>query len=153
MTKRTLAAAIGLVLGVVSAAAIVAAADDDTPETMMITLRPRAGADQELAGVIADHWATARKMNLVRPEPHVTVRTKDEAGRPVFVDIFTWRDRDIPDNAPAAILKIWGEMNRLTESRDGRPGLDITEVKLVTPPTAGRPGAPGAPAYRPSSRF
>jgi len=132
MTKRTLIAAMGLLLvGLVSTAAIIQAADDDTPETMMITLRPKAGADQELAAVIADHWATARKMNLVRPDPHVTVRTKDEAGRPVFVDIFTWRDRDIPDNAPAPILKIWGDMNRLTESRDGRPGLDIVEVKLV----------------------
>ena len=44
MTKGTLLAAVGLVLGVVSAAAIAVAADDDTPETMMITLRPRAGA-------------------------------------------------------------------------------------------------------------
>ena len=70
-------------------------------------------------------------MNLVQADPHVTVRLKDETGRTVFVDTFTWRDRDIPDNAPAAILSIWNEMNRLTEKRDGRPGLEIAEVTLL----------------------
>lgn len=114
-----------------STAGLIAAAQSDTPETVMITFRPKPGAEQELAAVIADHWATARKLNLVRPDPHVTVRLKDEGGRPVFVDTFTWRDRDIPDNAPPAILKIWSEMTRLTERRDGRPGLDIAEVTLV----------------------
>jgi hypothetical protein len=124
---------IGLFIVVLLAgvAAAVAAARDDDPETVMITLRAKAGAEAELAQVIADHWATATKMNLVNAEPHVTVRTKGAAGKICFVDIFTWRDRDIPDNAPPAITKIWEEMNRLTESRDGRPGIDIAEVTLA----------------------
>jgi hypothetical protein len=98
----------------------------------MITFRAKAGAERELAQVIADHWATARKLNLVLGDPHVTLRTKATAGKTSFVEIFTWRDRDIPDNAPPAILQIWDEMNRLTESRDGRPGLDIMEVAVAT---------------------
>ena len=113
------------------AAALGAAPRDDDPETVMITFRAKAGAERELAQVIADHWATARQLNLVQADPHVTLRTKAVAGKTSFVEIFTWRDRDIPDNAPPAILKIWDEMNRLTESRDGRPGLDITEVTLT----------------------
>jgi hypothetical protein len=120
-----------LLAGLATTAGVVAAARADTPETVMITFRPKPGAEQQLAAVIADHWATARKMNLVQPDPHVTVRLKDDGGRPVFVDTFTWRDRDIPDNAPPAILTIWSEMTRLTEGRDGRPGLDIAEVTLV----------------------
>lgn len=132
MTKTALRVVAGLLLGLGSTAGILAAVRTDTPETVMITFRPRPGAEHELANVIADHWATARKLDLVRADAHVTVRTKDEGRRPMFVDIFTWRDRDIPDNAPPAILKIWSEMNRLTESRDGRPGLDITEVTLIT---------------------
>ena len=43
MTTRTLILAMGLLLGLVSTAAIIQAADDDTPETMMITLRPKGG--------------------------------------------------------------------------------------------------------------
>ena len=40
---------------------------DDDPETMMITLRPKAGAEAELKTVIAAHWDTARRLNLVLP--------------------------------------------------------------------------------------
>jgi hypothetical protein len=122
-----------LLAGLASTAGIIAAPRADTAETVMVTFRPKPGHEQQLAAVIADHWATARKMNLVEPDPHLTVRLKDEAGRTVFVDTFTWRDRDIPDNAPAAILTIWSEMNRLTEKRDGRPGLEIAEVMLLAP--------------------
>ena len=104
---------------------------DDDPETMMITLRPKAGAEAELKATIAAHWDTARRLNLVQPEPHVTLELKDETRAIYYVDVFTWRDRDIPDNAPEAIQKIWSDMNRLTAPRDGRPGLDIREVKRV----------------------
>jgi len=104
---------------------------DDGPETMMITLRPRAGAEAELKTVIAAHWDTARRLNLVRPEPHVTLELKDDARAIYYVDVFTWRDRDIPDNAPEAIQKIWNDMQRLTAPRDTRPGLDIREVKRI----------------------
>ena len=114
------------------AVAVFASARDDDPETVMITFRAKAGAETELAQEIADHWATAKKMDLVRVDPHVTVRTKDQGGQPCFIDIFTWRDRDIPDNAPQAIQKIWGDMGRLTETRDGRPGIDIKEVMLAS---------------------
>jgi hypothetical protein len=108
-----------------------AAFRDDDPETMMITLRPKAGAEAELKTVIAAHWDTARRLNLVLPEPHVTLELKDETRAPYYVDVFTWRDRDIPDNAPEAIQKIWSDMNRLTAPRAGRPGLDIREVKRL----------------------
>lgn len=133
MSDRTWTGILVLVVGLGSTAGVIAAGRADTPETVMITLRPKPGAEQQLAAVIADHWATARKLDLVRADPHLTVRLKDEGGRPVFIDTFTWRDRDIPDNAPPAILTIWSEMNRLTEGRDGRPGLAITEVTLVAP--------------------
>jgi len=106
----------------------------DDPETMMITLRPKAGAEAELKAVIAAHWETARRLNLVQPEPHVTLELKDETRALYYVDVFTWRDRDIPDNAPDEILKIWNDMNRLTAPRAGRPGLDIREVKRVDRP-------------------
>lgn len=104
----------------------------DTPETVMITFQVKPGADADLAGVIARHWDTARRLNLVREAPHVTLRGTDK-GQTYFVDIFTWRDASIPDHAPAAILEIWAEMNRLVEPRGGRPGLAIAEVSLLRP--------------------
>lgn len=100
------------------------------PETVMIVLRAKAGAESELAKVIANHWTTARQFDLVRETPHVTLRGTDDHGV-YFVDVFTWKDADTPDHAPAPILAAWADMNRLTEARGGRPGLEITPVKLV----------------------
>ena len=128
MAKRMIALA-GLLVALTAGA--IARSDD--PETVVITLRPKAGAEAELKKVIAAHWETATRLNLVEPEPHVTLEMKDENRALYYVDVFTWRDRDIPDNAPPEILKIWNDMNRLTAARAGKPGLDIREAKRIVP--------------------
>ncbi|HKW97125.1 MAG TPA: hypothetical protein VJN43_05285 [Bryobacteraceae bacterium] len=104
----------------------------EQPETVMITFRAKSGAETELAHVIARHWTTARELKLVREAPHVTIRGS-EGERAYFIDIFTWRDARTPDAAPAEILKIWGEMNRLVEARGGHAGLEIAPVSVVAP--------------------
>ena len=101
-----------------------------TPETVMVVLRAKAGTEVELARVIANHWTTARQLDLVRDTPHVTLRASDDKGT-YFVDLFTWKDENTPDHAPAPILAIWADMTRLTEARGGKPGLEITAVTLV----------------------
>ncbi len=101
---------------------------------MMITLHAKAGAEAELAQVIARHWETAQRLKLVTNTPHVTLRGAEPAEgamRTFFVDVFTWRDASIPDAAPKEIQAIWADMNRLVEKRNGRPGLTIDEVALV----------------------
>ena len=104
----------------------------DQPETVMITFRAKPGAEDELGLVIAQHWTAATAMHLLSDTPHVTVRGT-ENGKTYFVDIFTWRDAHTPDAAPAEIRKIWSQMNRLVESRDGRPGLEFAVVSVVAP--------------------
>jgi hypothetical protein len=114
--------------------AAIAVARADPPETVLITLHAKAGAETELAQVIARHWETAQRLKLVTDAPHVTLRgteTADGASRTFFVDVFTWRDASIPDAAPKEILAIWADMNRLVEKRNGRAGLTIDEVALV----------------------
>jgi len=103
----------------------------DLPETVIVTVRPKPGAETELERVMANHWATARRLGLVLAEPHVRIRAKDGEGKPYLVEIFTWRDVDIPDNAPPDIQTIWAEMNRLVEARHGRPGLEIVQGTLA----------------------
>ncbi len=102
------------------------------PETVMIRFQAKAGSEDELARVIARHWKTASELKLVLDAVHTTVRGADE-GKTWFIDIFTWRDAETPDHAPAAIQAIWGEMSRLVEARGGRPGLEISEVSLESP--------------------
>ncbi|PYQ70090.1 MAG: hypothetical protein DMG04_25840, partial [Acidobacteria bacterium] len=63
--------------------------------------------------------------------PHLTLQASDDQDKTYFVDIFTWRDAAVPDNAPREIQAIWKEMNGLVEMRGGRPALDIVPVKPV----------------------
>jgi hypothetical protein len=120
----------------VSIAALAAALSQvvgaEQPETVMITLRPKPGAERALAQTIARHYETARRLNLLREDtPHLTLRAKGDQDTTYFVDIFTWRDAAVPDNAPREIQAIWKEMNALVEMRGGRPALDIVPVEPV----------------------
>src|SRR5437762_8645611 len=76
-------------------------------ETVAVKYHSKAGAEIALAGVLARHWETARRLNLVQPAPHVIVRGAEEADRVYLLEIFTWRDAGIPDAAPAEIQVLW----------------------------------------------
>jgi hypothetical protein len=118
------------VLATMSPGSTVAAAD--VPETVLITFRPKPQADQELADVIARHWKEARRLDLVLAGPHLTLRGRDGAGRVVLTEVLTWRDASVPDAAPPAILDIWKRMNELVEEREGRPGLVLDAVTVLS---------------------
>jgi hypothetical protein len=126
-----LASAVVVAVGVCAPNAF-AGTPAEEPETVMITLRAKAGAEDELARVIARHWETVRRLNAVREDaPHLTLRATDAGNRPYFVEILTWRDASIPDAAPPEVQAIWKEMNALVEKRGASPGLEIVEVTPV----------------------
>jgi hypothetical protein len=101
------------------------------PETVLATYHAKRGAEDELARVIADHWNTAKRLNLVILEPHILVRSA-ESGVPVeFTEILTWRDANTPDSAPPEIRALWDRMNALVDSRGAHPGIEFTEVKVL----------------------
>jgi hypothetical protein len=109
---------------------LAAAPQSATPETVMVTYHAKPGSEAALANAIARQWATATSLKLVSETPHTVVRGNEE-GKTYFIEIFTWRDANTPDAAPAAIHNIWSEMNQLVESRGGRPGIDFTAVSVV----------------------
>ena len=110
---------------------VVGQARPEEPETVLITLHAKVGAEAELAQVIAQHWQTVQRLKMVRDTPHLTLRSA-LGGQTDFVEIMTWRDASVPDSAPPEIQKIWGDMNRLVEPRGGRPGLNIEAVSVVS---------------------
>lgn len=127
---------IAILLLVAGAAAATSAIRADEPETVMITLQVKRGAETALADVLARHYAAAGRLKLVIAEaPHVTLRSADEADRRCFVEILTWRDAAVPDHAPAEILALWREMSALVEPRGDRPGIDIVPMIAVAPVT------------------
>jgi hypothetical protein len=109
--------------------AALSAAFASGPETVVVTLHARAGAEADLAKAIARHWSVAKQMKLVLEEPHLTLQG-DEGGKTYFIEIFTWRDAAVPDSAPPEIRKIWDDLNALTESRGGHPGLEFAPVEI-----------------------
>jgi hypothetical protein len=119
-----------LIIAVAVAPVVLAAADD--PETVLITYQVKAGEGKALERVIAEHWRVAQRMRLVLPAPHI-VATGGDRDRPFIVELLTWRDGSIPDNAPDAITRLWSQMNERVESRDGHPGIDFVHLRLVTP--------------------
>jgi hypothetical protein len=118
---------------VLALAAIAAYAQQ--PETVMVTCHAKAGAEADLAKVIARHWNAVRELKLVLDAPHLTLRRTEAGGQTSFVEIFTWRDAAIPDNAPPAIQAIWAEMNRLADK------IDIVEVEIIASSAARAPAA------------
>jgi hypothetical protein len=108
----------------------------EEPETVVITLHARAGADSALRAVIDRHWSALERLKLTAGPLHATLRGT-ETGGVYFVEIFTWRDSAIPDNAPAEVRALWDQMAELTQARGGKPGIDIAELTDVT--TTARP--------------
>ncbi|MDQ3281911.1 MAG: hypothetical protein M3Q69_10925 [Acidobacteriota bacterium] len=92
---------------------LAAAAFADTPETVLVTFRPKAGAEAELERVIGKHWETVTRLHLVTNDNRMIYRVRDEDGKTHFVQILTWKDAEIPDHAPAEVLRWWKEMQRL----------------------------------------
>ena len=106
----------------------------ETPETVLITLHARRGAEQALADVLTRHYDVVRRLDLVVPTaPHVTLRSTESDGAPEFVEIFTWRSLEAPDRAPSAVTELWQQMNALVEPRGGQNGIEIRPMLQLTP--------------------
>ncbi len=109
---------IALLLFIVVAAAAQAA----EPETVMVTYRAKKGNEAPLAQVVAKQWETLRRLHLVTDDPRQLYR----AGS-TLIEVFTWKDADIPDNAPPEIRALWDEMGKLVEKN----GISILQVERV----------------------
>lgn len=100
-------------------------------ETIYSIAHVKRGMETRYADLSAKTWAIYRKLDLVLPAPHVVVRGVDSQDLPYFVEIFTWRSAAIPDHAPAEVRAVWQELEGACEKRDGRPGIDFSEVTAV----------------------
>jgi hypothetical protein len=117
------------------AAGILANAAQSDPETVYVIFSIKQGREKEFEDVNKQAWAAYQRLGLVFSEPQVSVKGKDQKNRPFVVDIMTWKSHSIPDNIPSEIEPIWAKMRALCEKRDGRDGIDFTEVH----PLSGEP--------------
>jgi hypothetical protein len=115
------------------------------PETVHVTYHVQPGKLEEFLGVLKQHHPACRKLGLVLAEPHLILSGREDGGKPVVIEILTWKDSDAPDSVPGHhpdIKKIWDRLNALVEKRAEKPGIDIDEMDIVIgatrPKKAGR---------------
>jgi len=115
------------------------------PETVHVTYHVQPGKLEELLGVLKQHYPACRKLGLVLAEPHLILSGKEDGGKPVVIEILTWRDSDAPDSVPGHhpdVKKIWDQLNALVEKRGDKPGIDIDEMDIVAGAPRPKKGAP-----------
>lgn len=107
------------------------AAQAQKPETIVSMLYPKPGKEEALLKAIRDTWAVYTGMGLVTGE-HQLYRAESEGGSVYYVQIFTWKDENIPDNAPPEVKKAWADLREVSAK------IDFAAVTPVPdrPPTA-----------------
>src|ERR1043166_6590932 len=120
--------------------ALATAAYAQKPETVLSTFYPKPGKVAELLALLREEWSVYTRLNLVIGE-HRLFRATTEGGTSYFVEIFTWKDESIPDNAPPEVQKVWADL-RANTSR-----LDFAEISAIPdhPPTARKLPEPSRP--------
>ncbi len=104
------------------------------PETVHVSYHVQPGKLDEFLKALKEHFPACRKDGLVLESPHLILSGKEDGGKPVVVEILTWRDGDAPDNVAEKnpdVLAIWNRLNALVEKRGGKPGIEIDQVEIV----------------------
>jgi hypothetical protein len=122
-----------LVLVACSADSPLANAAVSQPETVLVNFHVKQGQENQLTRLLSDAWEIYKKHGMVRSNPHTVLRGKDRAGKPLVVEIFTWKDSSVPDNAPSDVRAVWKSMEALCEARAGESGINFTEMEIVEP--------------------
>lgn len=89
----------------------------ETPETVIGMYYPKPGKQEEMLRILKNYGAVLTRLNLI-VGTHQLYRAETEGGNVYFVDIFTWRDENIPDNAPPEVKTVWAEMRANTDRLD-----------------------------------
>jgi hypothetical protein len=107
--------------------------DEMLPETVLTICHVQAGKEKAFEDVLARTWAIYQREHLVEAQPHLLVQGTEQDGKPFFAEVFTWVSHRAPDHAPAPVQAVWKEMQALCEARQGRPGIDFSEVNIILP--------------------
>lgn len=104
---------------------------DTAPETVHSLFQVKAGKEADFVRVYSQAWATYKRLGMVVETPHVLLEAKDDASKPYFVEVLTWKNHDIPDHVPPEVREIWNQMESLCEPRNGKHGITFDEMRVV----------------------
>lgn len=99
--------------------------------TAVCLYRVRPGKEDDFIALLARHWPALHALGLVTDDRPQHYRGAERDGRPLFVEIFTWKSDDasrIAHEHPE-VMAIWEPMDQLTEQRAGRPNMEFPHVR------------------------
>jgi quinol monooxygenase YgiN len=100
------------------------------PVPVLVTYRPKQGAEARLLKLLRAHVPALRRAGLAAPQRAVLWEATDKrSGRRYFVESFAWRDARASDRAHRTpeVLAVWGPMEPLLE------GMEIARVRRLAP--------------------
>ena len=101
------------------------------PETVICHYRVAAGNEREFESLLAKHWPTLERLELVEGPRSVVYRGVEErTGGPMYFEIFDWRDGAV-DRAHEhpQVMRVWERMDQLCEARGERPNMEFPHVQ------------------------
>jgi quinol monooxygenase YgiN len=99
---------------------------------MLCTYRVKDGKEADFLRLLERHWPTLREVGLATDDRAQVFRTKNKAGKTIFVEMFSWRDAAAPDVAHQTpeVMAVWEPMGALAED------MDFIQVQPVKMPFA-----------------
>ncbi len=103
----------------------------DSPETVICFYRVQPGREAEFRELLARHWPALRRLGLVTERPPQHFLGAERNGGPLIVEIFEWTGADAAEVAHEHpdVMAIWEPMDKLTETRDGRPNMEFPHFR------------------------
>ena len=103
------------------------------PETVICLYRVKPGNERKFTRLLERHWPTLRSLGLATRKKARHFRGAENAGEPLFVEIFEWVSREASGRAHEhpEVAAIWEPMDALCESREGLRNMEFPHVEPV----------------------
>jgi hypothetical protein len=90
---------------------------DSKPVTVLVTYRPKEGAEEQMLRMLEKHWPTLDRLGLVTKEPPKFWRATGKDGRTSFVELFQWKDEGASGVAHQLpeVMAVWEPMGGILE--------------------------------------
>jgi hypothetical protein len=107
-----------------------------TPVHVICSYRVAKGNEREFTGLLKRHWPLLRELSLATETRPRHFRGEEQEGGQIFFEIFEWVDGDAHKLASQHpdLMAIWERMDKLTETRHGRPNMEfphVTELEVL----------------------
>ena len=103
------------------------------PNKVICQYRVVRGNEREFEQLLSRHWPTLHRLGLVTDDParHFKGEEQDN-GEPIYFEIFDWLDAGAARaHEHPEVMAIWEPMDRLCESRGGKPNMEFPHVEAL----------------------